>query len=56
MRKRICAAVAVISFLCLIGTAGSSDLNRISFTAMVAQGSLSAAALYISMKIGGFIE
>jgi hypothetical protein len=56
MKKKICAAIAILSFLWLMGVAGSADLGRLEPGEIVAQGLCACASLFLSIKIGGFNE
>lgn len=55
MKKKICGWIAFLCFVRMIGIAGSSDLELISFAESVAQMIGAAVIMLISSKIGGII-
>ena len=48
--KRICVSVAVIGIFLLLGTAGSSDLDRLSFTDILLQSILGFSFVIVGVK------
>ena len=55
MKKKICGWIAFLCFVRMVGIAGSSDLELISFAESVAQTIPALALMLISSKIGGII-
>lgn len=56
MKKTICAIIAISCAFTLWGVAGASDQNLIGNFEAFLRGSASLAGLFISSKIGGFIQ
>lgn len=56
MKKKICAIIAISCAILILGTAGSSDLNKIGFNEATIRCTIALPILLISMKIGGFFE
>lgn len=55
MKRKICAVIAILCVLRILGLAGESDLGTMAFSTIVAHVSISTVTLLISSKIGGLI-
>ena len=56
MKKTICAIIAISCALTIIGAAGNSDLGLIGPLESIKRCMIATPLLFISSKIGGFIE
>lgn len=56
MRKKICAVIAILSFLRLLGIAGSSDLGMIDLSQILSQTTLAVILFAGSIYVGGFTK
>lgn len=56
IRTRICGIICFLGFMVMLGAAGSSDLNLISYPELIKQCAIGMAMFVGGGYLGGFIE